>query len=271
MVQVIKWYLQKNKKNWNLRFLIKPCNLLRNMMKQCATLSLKSLVCFTLLRWTQIQNDLSHLHLTSFNIKMTCLNIVLAVSHNHLSVSFGLKAASLCPNCPAQQRGNSNNTELHRASSGEEQRLYTGLSSLTHLAWDTRNSTHSHALTPHFVFLTQRNHQDSAHQFGPLLNNEIKWVSLWTQFKTVRPTVRLSVPRRQNLTLKPSSNLESPADVTAKQINKGTEKKKCQGRQTFTRAHGHWWTDTYSVVFQKSLQWRSLAELCQRPGMFFRW
>ncbi len=47
--------------------------------------------------------------------------------------------------------------------------IKTGLSSLTHWAWDTRISTCSHAHTPHLVFLTQRTFQDNAHQVAPLL------------------------------------------------------------------------------------------------------
>ena len=49
--------------------------------------------------------------------------------------------------------------------------IFTGLSSLTHWAWDTRISTRSHAHTPHLVFPAAAK------------------ISLWTQFKTWGPCI----------------------------------------------------------------------------------
>ena len=46
-----------------------------------------------------------------------------------------------------------------------------GLSSLTHSAWDTRNSNNALAHTLQFVFFNQRNCQDSTHQLAPLFNS----------------------------------------------------------------------------------------------------
>ena len=45
----------------------------------------------------------------------------------------------------------------HRPPPKHSYTHFTGLSSLTHWAWDTRISTRSHAHTPHLVFLTQKN------------------------------------------------------------------------------------------------------------------